>query len=82
MVCLHLIFRACQNRIYQGCVTRSFGAFNTVKYTLNMQYAYNTIVLSKQFWECRFLTQSGPVLGAEVVKKATNRQILQSYNMA
>jgi hypothetical protein len=30
----------------QGCFIRSFKVFNTVKYVLNTQYTYNTILFS------------------------------------
>ena len=40
--------------IYQGCVIRSFGTFNTVKHALNTEYAYDTIVFLRNFGSADF----------------------------
>ena len=44
----------CALHVFQGCVIRSFGAFDTVKYALNTENAYNTIVFLSNFGSADF----------------------------
>jgi hypothetical protein len=44
VLCLALELQRQMNFFDQGCVMRSFGTSNTVKYALNTEYVYITIV--------------------------------------